>query len=88
MTEPDPKTIAKRLTKAQRRTLLAIVWFEPGVWLTYAAGGFTATAANILLCFWRKNPLVERIWGGDAYRYRATDLGRAVAAELAQEPKP
>lgn len=81
-----PDEIARMLTPGATRALLAMAGHPPREWLTYKAGGFTASGADILYVWSLLNPLCERKWVSKAYRYRATDLGRTVAILTAGDP--
>lgn len=80
--EQQAAEIARELSRAQKRALL---------WLP-AAGMWRGPAGRLgmaltLLVVMNKPALAEREWDGpwDAYNYRATPLGLAVRAALAQE---
>jgi len=91
----DAATIAKGLTKAQRRAVMAM----GAGWMTTAEMRPAATQASgdVLYQMHRRNPLCERQWAtwgsergqkrGEGYEYRLTPLGLAVRAHL-QEQTP
>lgn len=106
MTPPDtPATaeqaaeIARSLTKAQARNLLALPR-QPGIWLTVAemkGAGATGFGLTVLWTMHRGASLLDRSWTkwggesgqtrGEGYEYSITPLGLAVRAALIKESR-
>ena len=75
----DASQIAKALTPAQRKALLAISEVKGSGMAEAKRDWFNANAANSLAF---KRLVKREVWKNSETTYTATDLGRSVAAEL------